>query len=239
MTTYPVPPAVDAGKRKNLTPAMLAALWTVSNGRCYAPGCPMPVVLEVRPGVYQKNSQVAHIYGIRPGAARYKADMPAPERDSFSNLLLLCIAHHEEVDGQDGESRYPPETLRQWKTQHEGAAGSVLRNLIVPSTDALMAKLAEIAEPPLARLETIARQLEETGTATAETVIELKEIISALSSASLDLDKATVSSLSYAAEILGTSAFQTAASQLSYAAEILPGAVSRLADAASTVAQIY
>ena len=30
---------------------MLAALWTVSNGRCYAPGCIMPVVLEVRPGI--------------------------------------------------------------------------------------------------------------------------------------------------------------------------------------------
>ena len=56
---------------------MLAALWTVSNGRCYAPGCIMPVVLEVRPGVYQKNSQVAHIYGIRPGAPRYMPGMPA------------------------------------------------------------------------------------------------------------------------------------------------------------------
>ena len=69
---------------------MLAALWTVSNGRCYAPDCVMPVVLEVRPGVYQKNSQVAHIYGIRPGTPRYRPDMPARERDSFANLLLLC-----------------------------------------------------------------------------------------------------------------------------------------------------
>ena len=50
----------------------------------------MPVVLEVRPGVYQKNSQVAHIYGIRPGTPRYRPDMPARERDSFANLLLLC-----------------------------------------------------------------------------------------------------------------------------------------------------
>src|SRR6266516_8073668 len=105
-------------------PAMLAALWTVSNGRCYTPGCIMPVVLEVRPGVYQKKSQVAHIYGVvRTGAPRYRSDMPAGERDSFANLLLLCTAHHEEVDGKDGEDRYPPETLRRWKAQHEGAAG--------------------------------------------------------------------------------------------------------------------
>jgi len=130
-------------------PAMLAALWTVSNGRCYAPGYIMPVVLEVRPGVHQKNSQVAHIYGVRPGAPRYREDMSPTERDSFANLLLLCTAHHEEVDGKDGEDRYPPETLRGWKAQHEGAAGSVLKNLTIPSTDTLMRKLIEIAEPPL------------------------------------------------------------------------------------------
>ncbi len=149
-------------------PAMLAALWTVSNGRCCTPGCIMPVVLEVRPGVYQKKSQVAHIYGVvRPGAPRYRSDMPAGERDPFANLLLLCTAHHEEVDGKDGEDRYPPETLRRWKAQHEGAAGSVLKNLTVPCTDALMRKLIEIAEPPLERLETITLRLEETGTPTS------------------------------------------------------------------------
>jgi len=168
--------ADGAGQRKSLRAAMLAALWTVSNGRCYAPGCVMPVVLEVRPGVYQKNSQVAHIYGVRPGAPRYRPDMPAKERDSFANLLLLCIAHHEEVDGKDGEGRYPPETLREWKAQHEGAAGSVLKNLTVPSADALMSKLIEIAQPPLERLEKITLRLEETGTVTAETVAELKQI---------------------------------------------------------------
>jgi hypothetical protein len=113
-------------------------MWTVSNGRCYAPDCVMPVVLEVRPGVYQKNSQVAHIYGIRPGTPRYRPDMPGRERDSFASLLLLCTAHHEEVDGKNGEDLYPPETLRSWKAQHEGAAGSVLKNLAVPSTDALI-----------------------------------------------------------------------------------------------------
>jgi hypothetical protein len=72
--------------------------------------------------------------------------MPTKERDSFANLLL-CTAHHEEVDGKDGEDRYPPETLRRWKAQHEGAAGTVLKNLTVPSADVLMRKLIEIAEP--------------------------------------------------------------------------------------------
>ena len=102
MTTTTTPSAEGAGERKTLTPAMLAALWTVSNGRCYAPGCPHPVVFEVRPGHFQKNSQVAHIYGVRPRAPRYQHDLPAQERDSFENLLLLCPAHREEVDGKAG-----------------------------------------------------------------------------------------------------------------------------------------
>lgn len=220
------------------SPAMLAALWTVGNGRCYAPGCIMPVVLEVRPGVYQKNSQVAHIYGIRPGAPGYRADMPAKERDSFANLLL-CTAHHEEVDGKDGEDRYPPKILQGWKAQHECAAGSVLKNLTVPSTDALMRKLIQIAEPPLERLETITLRLEATGTVTSETVAELKQIINAMSMTNLDVDSRTASGLSYAAEVLGTDSFRTAARQLAHAAEVLPGTVSRLERAANKAARVY
>jgi len=216
---------------------MLAALWTVSNGRCYAPDCAMPVVLEVRPGVYQKNSQVAHIYGIRPGTPRYRPDMPARERDSFANLLLLCTAHHEEVDGKNGEDRYPPTTLREWKARHEGAAGSVLENLAVPSTDALMRKLTEIAEPPLERLEAITTRLEETGTVTTETVADLRQVISRLSMTISGADARTAARLSYAAEMLGTETFRKAAGQLAHAADVLPGTVSRLERVAGQVPQ--
>jgi hypothetical protein len=164
--------------------------------------------------------------------------MPARERDSFANLLLLCTAHHEEVDGKGGEDRYPPEALRRWKAQHEGAAGSVLKNLTVPSTDALMRKLIEIAEPPLERLETITLRLEETGTVTAETVAELKQIIGAMSMTNLDVDGRTASSLSYT-EVFGTGNFRTAARQLAHAAEVLPGTVSHLERAADKVSQFY
>jgi hypothetical protein len=218
---------------------VLAALWTVSNGRCYAPGCIMPVVLEVRPGVYQKNSQVAHIYGIRPGTPRYRPDMAARERDSFANLLLLCTAHHEEVDGKDGEDLYPPETLREWKAEHEGAAGSVLENLTVSSTDALMRKLTEIAEPPLERLETITVRLEETGAVTAETVADLRQVIRSLSTAGPGADARTAAMLSYTAEVLGADDLRKAARQLAHAADVLPGTVSELERAAGRVAQLY
>lgn len=199
----------------------------------------MPVVLEVRPGVYQKNSQVAHIYGIRPGTPRYRPDIPARERDSFANLLLLCTAHHTEIDGKNGEGLYSPETLRGWKDQHEGAAGSVLKNLTVSSTDALMRKLTEIAEPPLERLETITLRLEETGTVTAETVAELRQIISTMSMTSPTADARTAARLSYAAEVLGADNLRTAARQLAHAADVLPGTVSQLERAAGRVSQLY
>lgn len=233
--TTPKPRAAGASKRKTLPPAMLAALWTVSNGQCYAPGCPFPLVLETRPGVYKKNSQVAHIYGVKPGAARYRPDMSASERDSFANLLLLCLGHHEEVD--DDEDLYPPETLKKWKEDHEGAAHSTLNRLASVNPDALMKYLTKIAEPPLNRLEAITRRLEETGDVTADTVNELKQIAAAMSATTAGIDAHTALSLSYAAEVLDTNSFSSTARDLAHAAETLPRIVQEMNRTAATITQ--
>jgi hypothetical protein len=78
----PSGPRGDGDQQRKGPPATHAALWAVSNSRCYAPGCLTPVLLEVRPGVYQKNSHVAHIYGMKPKAPRYQPGIPAEARDS-------------------------------------------------------------------------------------------------------------------------------------------------------------
>ncbi|MFE7870062.1 hypothetical protein [Micromonospora humida] len=221
MTTTTKPRAEGAGERKNLPPAMLAALWTVSNGQCYAPNCPMPVVLEVRPGVYQKNSQVAHIYGVKPKSARFQGEMSAEERDSFANLLLLCLAHHEEVDGD--ESRYTPEVLKSWKARHEGEAGAVLARLRVPDTETLGRVLTELAEPPLERLEAVTKRLEETGVANSETVAELRGIIATIAAVGGGVSGQTARSLAYAAEVFGEGSFDRSARAAAYAAEVFEG----------------
>jgi hypothetical protein len=206
MTTPPGPPrATGAGQRKELPEAVKAALWTVSNGHCYAPGCATPVLKEVRPGVYQKNAYIAHVYGVRPGSERYRPDMTVRERDSFANLLLLCTAHHLEVDGKGGADSYPPKILLAWKAEHEGAAGSILDRLTVTSPEGLMRKLIEMAEPPLERLEAITARLEETGTVTAGTVAELRQIIAAMSMTTSNISAKTAAALSYAADVLGNS----------------------------------
>jgi hypothetical protein len=73
---------------------MLAVLWTVSNGRCYASGCIMPVVLEVRPGHFQKNSQVAHIYGVRPGAPRASCEHDSSPRVKPASYIVTTYQFH-------------------------------------------------------------------------------------------------------------------------------------------------
>jgi hypothetical protein len=45
------------------------------------------------------------------------------------------------------------------RSSTRGLLAPYFKNLTVPSTDALMRKLIEIAEPPLERLETITRRL--------------------------------------------------------------------------------
>ncbi|GIF17185.1 hypothetical protein [Actinoplanes teichomyceticus] len=236
MTNAPIDtPAEGAGERKALSAPMVAALWAISNGRCYAPDCPFPVVYEVRPGHFRKNAQIAHIFGVKSGARRYRKDMPAAIRDSFANLLLLCTAHHNEVDSEEGERLYTPEVLREWKIRHEGAQNRVLNNLKVYNGDALLDLLTEMTEPPLKRLEAIADRLEKTGEIGAGTVAELKAIVGVLSDTGPD--HRDVRLLAEAAAVLTTHSFSSTVQSLAHAAETLPRAVSRMEQATRQMGQ--
>jgi hypothetical protein len=129
--------------------------------------------------VYRKNAQVAHIHGVRAG--RHVASMDWAQLNDFTNLLLLCLPHHGEVDDKKtGEKLYPPELLRQWKIKHEGGNGPALAELGPVDEDALTELLASAFEPPIKRLEKIADQLEKTGTLNASTVTELRQVIDVL-----------------------------------------------------------
>lgn len=136
-----------AGNRKGIPAGTEAALWALSNGRCYAPGCTAPVVVEVRPGVYRKNAQMAHIRGVR--APRYDPALSATACASFSNLLILCLPHHGEVDDRKtGETLYPVETLTLWKSGHEGANGPALAALGPIDEETLTRLLTQVFSPP-------------------------------------------------------------------------------------------
>lgn len=227
-----------AGKRKAIPVATEAALWTLSNGRCYAPACPFPVIAEVRPGVYRKNALVAHIYSVRPNAPRFDKKMSDEERDSFVNLLLLCLPHHTEVDDKKtGEERYPPDLLHKWKIDHEGSNGPALAELGSIREERLTELLVDVFSPPVERLQAIAERLEETGTLNAGTVAELRQIVDVLTNTPAGPDGRTAASLGFAAEVFGDRNFRKAATSLAAAADALPSSneIARLREAAEII----
>ena len=224
-----------AGYRKKVTPATEAALWSLSNGRCYAPGCQFPVVFEIRPGVYRKNAQIAHIRGVR--APRFDPSLSDEQCAAFSNLLLLCLPHHSEVDDRKtGEKLYPPHVLIKWKTDHEGSNGPALAALGPIDEESLTELLLDVFTPPLQRLQQIADQLEKTGTLNAWTVMELRQVIDVMSTTASGLDAQTAAMLADAAEVYGSHDFHRAASTLADVAELLPGYNNNLA---SKISQLH
>jgi hypothetical protein len=234
------------GTRKNIPAATQAALWALSSGRCYAPGCQCPVVVEIRVGVYRKNAQIGHIYGVKPGAARFNAAIPDEERDAFTNLLLLCLPHHGDVDDKKtGERMYPPELLRGWKTKHEGRDGPALAGLGRVDEDSIGELLAEAFSPPIERLQSIADQLEQTGTLNAAALLQLRQVVRVLRDSSVGVDRHTALMLAEAADIYGTGSFTRAAAQLYSAADGLTSGifttfdrnVTTLSDAADSIAE--
>ncbi len=52
--------------------------------------------------------------------------MTDDDRRHFNNLVLLCDECHSMIDSRDNASKYPVETLRQWKTDHEAAASGTI-----------------------------------------------------------------------------------------------------------------
>jgi hypothetical protein len=215
-----------AEMRRNIPAATQAALWALSSGRCYAPGCPYPVVVEIRAGVYRKNAQIGHIYGVRPGAARFSSQIPDEVRDSFTNLLLLCLPHHGEVDDKKtGAKLYPPKTLREWKIRHEGSNGPALAVLGQVDEDSIAELLTGAFSPPIERLQSIARQLEQTGTLNAAAVQELQQVVRIMRDSPAGPDSRTALMFAQAADVLATSSFSTAAQQLYSGADLLSSSV--------------
>ncbi len=199
----------------------------LSNGNCYAPGCLFPVIHEVRPSVYKKHAQIAHIYGVKPGANRFrecKTEAERRERDAFKNLILVCLSHHAEIDDREyGEELYPPEVLLEWKREHEGKHGPALARLPPMSEERLSNLLSQFFTAPIARLEKIADQLERTGTLTTASLAELRQVITMLQENPGGTNARTARSLAFAAEVFSSHDLRKSAASLGYAAERLPG----------------
>lgn len=59
----------------------------------------------------------AHIVARKPKGPRGESALSPEERDSYNNLILLCLEHHRLVDKK--HKLYGPERLREMKSAHE------------------------------------------------------------------------------------------------------------------------
>jgi len=91
---------------------------TRSGNRCALPDC-RKILVE---GKTEYDSAellgfMAHIVGEKPGSARYDAEMPLKEKNSYENLIMVCGSCHKKIDGQP--NTYTVEKLHEIKDHHE------------------------------------------------------------------------------------------------------------------------
>ncbi len=70
--------------------------------------------------------EAAHIFGARPGAKRFRADMTESARAAITNGIWLCRNCHRQVDSD--ERRYTSDMLFAWRELHEQFVQSELGN---------------------------------------------------------------------------------------------------------------
>lgn len=63
--------------------------------------------------------EATHIYGQKPGSARYDPRMTDQEKSDISNGIWLCGNCHKMIDSD--EVKFPARLLLKWKYEHEGS----------------------------------------------------------------------------------------------------------------------
>jgi acyl-CoA-binding protein len=103
-----------AEKPKRLQPTndVVRELYLKSGNQCAFHGCDH--LMMDTAGVFI--GQICHIEAAMPGGERFNRKQTNEERRSFSNLLLLCHAHHKVTDDVD---EYPVERIQLIKAEHE------------------------------------------------------------------------------------------------------------------------
>ena len=98
----------------------------LSRGCCYEPECREPVMRVIKDGWYV-NVEIAHIRAKESTGARYDISMAPAARDSFDNLMLLCIPHHKIIDNVATRGDYSVPLLHHWKGEREADIAVELR----------------------------------------------------------------------------------------------------------------
>lgn len=91
-------------------------LWGRSGNRCAFTGCGQPLSADGATGSVVIGEE-AHIVAREPDGPRGRSTLAQEERDSLSNLILLCPTHHTIVDADP--VTYTVERLIEMKKVHE------------------------------------------------------------------------------------------------------------------------
>lgn len=84
-------------------------LWTLSAGRCEYRGCNKPLWKDELSMAKMNNAYIAHIVADSTDGPRGDAKRSPLLAKSFSNLMLMCDAHHRLIDKEDVDGH--PESL--------------------------------------------------------------------------------------------------------------------------------
>jgi hypothetical protein len=95
-------------------------LWGRAAGRCSFPGCRVEVFFEEEASDPTIIGENCHIIAENDGGPRTDSSWTSVQRNSYSNLILLCRNHHKIIDDpQNGERNFPIGTLHEMKRSHE------------------------------------------------------------------------------------------------------------------------
>ena len=98
------------------SPVTVVRLWTRAGGRCEYEHCNRLLYRDHLSLQDCNVSNVAHIRGVRPDAARHTPSHP--DVHAFENLMLMCYDHHHLID-HDGREAHPIDRLEAMKAAHE------------------------------------------------------------------------------------------------------------------------
>jgi len=97
---------------RNYTTPTIKKLYGLSGNICAFPGC-LNILVNTKNA---KDSNICHIEGANEGSERYNSLMTDKQRADYSNLILLCIQHHDETNDVE---KYTVDILQKMKQDHE------------------------------------------------------------------------------------------------------------------------
>lgn len=103
---------------RNLPEKIKYLLWGKAAGRCQFRDCNKMLYRDLTTQSEFNQAYIAHIYGVKPNSARYEKDTSERLAKDISNLMLMCDAHHRQID-QHEKAKFPADVLIEMKKEHE------------------------------------------------------------------------------------------------------------------------